>query len=237
MTKATTVNKDRRAGLLERLFGSNGAEDKRDKLKKARDLLDAAGVERKEFSKELLAKAVTLEETDVTELESVVIENVLAVVGSEEFSDPDMRQELISSAVMAAFEPLLAATEETEGEEVEAEEMEAEAETVPVTEEADESADVSRALVEHLQAQTKDNGELTDALVQLVPMVKEALADRPAIKELQDQMARLEKALKERPRQASSAFETVTNGTKDAHEEMSKTTATPKTILGRPVKE
>lgn len=234
MTKVAQT-KDRRAGLLERLFGSNDAEDKRDKLKKARDILDAAGVERKELSKELREKAVSLEETDVTELESVVIENVLAALATEDASTPDNIPTLVESAVMAAFEPLMSATTDTAGEDVPAEEMDAETEAV--TESADEDADISRALVEHLQAQTKDNGELTDAIVQLVPAIKQALEGQAQVKELAADLDRIKKAMSQRPRAASSASETVTEADPDAHKEMSKTTTTPKKVLGATVKE
>lgn len=199
-----------RAGFLERILGKDKANAVRADLRKAREELDKAGVQRKQAEGEAVVDAPPEEAGDAIQAAAAKLAQQITDAVSGDLAQ--LTPELLTQAIAAALQPMASEEMAADGEE----------DQPPADQEEEDQQAADKALLRTQQdaitGMTRDMGEMAKAYVEAVTQFKSIT---PLVSDLVEWKADIEKRLSDRPRQASGADETVI----DDAEEVAKSIA------------
>lgn len=198
---------EKRQGILESLLGKAKADETRDDLKKAQELLDNAGVERKARE----SKSITIKEVDLMTAAETIAGAILKALeqhgitlAAAESSESDVQtpeevNEIAIEATMDAVEELAEGEKQDDEEKEEEMEEEEDEATKSLRELVAANTATVKSLAEYVATSLEDQGDMSKAIVTMAEVL-------PTVVE---RLQALEDAYGHRPRQASKANETA----------------------------
>lgn len=216
--------KETRKGFLESLgLGPKNTEAVLKAAEEATKELDKAGIVRKEGDA-------------VTEL----AQNIQAALAAAGVALPENALEVITAPIQAAVAQPVAEMPATPPHAQEEEEEQVTKEAPEKKPEPSEEYSVLKALAtnqsQYIESTTKDMGEMAGAMVALAQFVKDLTPIAETVKGLDARMNSIETTLKETPRRASQAVETIVQNA-EVERKIKEGAEPTKTILGIPVKD
>lgn len=215
----------KKKSVLEGLIGA-AAEEVTDSVKKAAQILDQAGIVRKQTEGEAALEKV--DDAVLSALESAGATDTAALV-------KNILSALEEAGALAAIEEKLGSHEAAVSLLLKAVAGKSPAET-PETSEASpagQEMEMMKSLKDYIASTTKDMGEIARGQVDMAQAVKSLI---PKLEEQEQRLRVLEQRLDERPRQASQAQETrIENQTIES--KIKKGLEGDTRVLGIPVKE